>query len=113
MNLVDKINAKSVRKDIPDFRVGDTVRVDYQIVEGKNTRIQAFEGLVVAIKGGSIGKTFTVRKISYGIGVERTFALHSPRIASIQVVRHGIVRRAKLNYIRNLSAKESRIKERR
>ena len=111
MNLIDKVNAKSVRNDIPEFRVGDTVRVDYQIKEGKNTRIQAFEGLVVAIKGGSIGKTFTVRKISFGIGVERTFPIHSPRIDHIEVKRRGKVRRAKLYYLRDLTGKSARVKE--
>ena len=111
MNLVDKINAKSVRKDIPDFRVGDTVRVDYQIVEGKNTRIQAFEGLVVSIKGGSIGKTFTVRKKSGSVPVKRVFKVNSPLIDKITVVRKGYVRRAKLNFIDKM-AKEYKVKER-
>ena len=111
MNLVDKINAKSVRKDIPDFRVGDTVRVDYQIKEGKNTRIQAFEGLVVSIKGGSIGKTFTVRKKSGSVPVKRVFKVNSPLIDKITVVRKGYVRRAKLNFIDKM-AKEYNVKER-
>ena len=111
MNLVDKINAKSVRKDIPDFRVGDTVRVDYQIKEGKNTRIQAFEGLVVAIKGGSIGKTFTVRKKSGSVPVKRVFKVNSPLIDKITVVRKGYVRRSKLNFIDNMAG-EYKVKER-
>ena len=111
MNLVDKINAKSVRKDIPDFRVGDTVRVDYKIQEGKTHRIQAFEGLVVAIKGGSVGKTFTVRKKSSGIAVKRVFKVNSPLVDSITVVRKGMVRRAKLNFIDKM-AKEYKVKER-
>jgi large subunit ribosomal protein L19 len=111
MNLVDKINAKSVRKDIPDFRVGDTVRVDYQIKEGKNTRIQAFEGLVVAIKGGSIGKTFTVRKKSGSVAVKRVFKVNSPLIDKVTVVRKGYVRRSKLNFIDKM-AKEYNVKER-
>ena len=111
MNLVDKINAKSVRNDIPDFRVGDTVRVDYQIKEGKNTRIQAFEGLVVAIKGGSIGKTFTVRKKSGSVPVKRVFKVNSPLIDKITVVRKGYVRRSKLNFIDKM-AKEYNVKER-
>jgi len=111
MNLVDKINAKSVRKDIPDFRVGDTVRVDYQIKEGKNTRIQAFEGLVVSIKGGSIGKTFTVRKKSGAVPVKRVFKVNSPLIDKVTVVRKGYVRRAKLNFIDKM-AKEYNVKER-
>ena len=87
MNLVDKVNAKSVRTDIPEFRVGDTVRVDYKIQEGKTHRIQAFEGLVVAIKGGSVGKTFTVRKKSSGIAVKRVFKVNSPLVDSITVVK--------------------------
>ena len=111
MNLVDKINAKSVRNDIPDFRVGDTVRVDYQIKEGKNTRIQSFEGLVVAIKGGSIGKTFTVRKKSGSVAVKRVFKVNSPLIDKVTVVRKGYVRRSKLNFIDKM-AKEYNVKER-
>ena len=110
--LINEITAEYLQ-DRPSFRPGDSVKVYVKIVEGDTHRIQVFEGLVIKRQGAGISETFTVRKISYGIGVERTFALHSPRIASIQVVRHGIVRRAKLNYIRNLSAKESRIKERR
>ena len=111
MNLVDKVNAKSVRTDIPEFRVGDTVRVDYKIQEGKNTRIQAFEGLVVAIKGGSISKTFTVRKKSGGVAVKRVFKVNSPLVDSITVVRKGMVRRAKLNFIDGME-KEYKVKER-
>lgn len=111
MNLVDKVNAKSVRKDIPEFRVGDTVRVDYKISEGKNTRIQAFEGLVVAIKGGSISKTFTVRKKSGGVAVKRVFKVNSPLVDSVTVVRKGMVRRAKLNFIDKMD-KEYKVKER-
>ena len=112
--LLDEITARYIKNDVPELRPGDTVKVAVKIVEGeKEIRQQIFEGLVIAIEGHGVSETFTVRKISYGIGVERTFAIHSPRIASIEVVRHGIVRRAKLNYIRNLSAKESRIKERR
>lgn len=111
MNLVDKVNAKSVRTDIPEFRVGDTVRVDYKIQEGKTHRIQAFEGLVVAIKGGSVGKTFTVRKKSSGIAVKRVFKVNSPLVDSITVVRKGMVRRAKLNFIDKM-AKEYKVKER-
>ena len=100
-NLVDKINAKHVRKDIPEFRVGDTVRVDVKIIEGKRERIQAFEGVVVSRKGGSVSETFTVRKISSGVGVERIFPIHSPKIAGITVVRHGKVRRAKLTFLKD------------
>jgi large subunit ribosomal protein L19 len=111
MNLVDKVNAKSVRTDIPEFRVGDTVRVDYKIQEGKNTRIQAFEGLVVSIKGGSISKTFTVRKKSGGVAVKRVFKVNSPLVDSVTVVRKGMVRRAKLNFIDGME-KEYKVKER-
>lgn len=111
MNLVDKVNAKSVRNDIPEFRVGDTVRVDYKIQEGKTSRIQAFEGLVVAIKGGSISKTFTVRKKSGGIAVKRVFKVNSPLIDKVVVVRKGMVRRAKLNFIDNMAG-EYKVKER-
>lgn len=111
MNLIDKINAKSVRTDIPEFRVGDTVRVDYKIKEGKNERIQAYEGLVVAIKGGSIGKTFTVRKKSGGVAVKRVFKVNSPLVDSVTVVRKGKVRRAKLNFIDKME-KEYKVPER-
>ena len=98
-NLIDLVNSKSIRTDIPEFRVGDTVRVDYKIKEGKNERIQAFEGYVVAIKGGSIGKTFTVRKKSGSIPVKRVFKVNSPLIDKVVVVRKGVARRAKLNFI--------------
>ena len=110
MNLVDKVNAKSVRTDIPEFRVGDTVKVDYKIKEGNKERIQAFQGIVVAIKGGSVGKTFTVRKKSGSVWVKRVFKVNSPLIDSIQVVKKGVVRRAKLNFIDNMS-KEYNAKE--
>lgn len=112
MNLVEKITNKQIRTDLPEFRVGDTIRVDVKIVEGKRERIQAFEGLVMAIQGSGIGKTFIVRKKSGGVGVERTFPMNSPVIESITVVRKGKVRRAKLNYLRTLVSKP-RIKERR
>lgn len=111
MNLIDKINAKSVRTDIPEFRVGDIVRVDYKIKEGKTERIQAFEGYVIAIKGGSIGKTFTVRKKSGSVAVKRVFKVNSPLIDKVVVVRKGVARRAKLYYIDNMS-KEYKNKER-
>ncbi len=111
MNLIDKINAEQVKLDIPEFRVGDTVRVDYKIKEGNKERIQAYEGLVVGRKGGSVSETFTVRKISSGVGVERTFPIHSPKIAGITVVRKGKVRRAKLTFLRGMVG-QYRIKER-
>ena len=111
MNLIDKVNAKSVRTDIPEFRVGDTVRVDVKIIEGKRERIQAFEGVVIARKGSGISETFTVRKVSYGVGVERVFPVHSPKISSITVLKNGKVRRAKLNFLRDVEG-QYRIKER-
>lgn len=101
MNIIDKINAEQLKPNVPEFRVGDTVKVDVKIIEGKRERIQAFEGVVVAKKGGSVSETFTVRKVSSGVGVERTFQLHSPRIAGIEVVRKGKVRRAKLTFLRD------------
>ena len=110
-NLVDKINAKHVRNDVPEFRVGDTVRVDVWVKEGKKERIQAFEGLVVAKKGGSVSETFTVRKKSGSVGINRVFPVNSPLIDKITVVKKGKVRRAKLNFINNMR-KEYKVKER-
>ena len=112
MNLVDIIEKENIKKEVPDFNIGDTVRVYVKVVEGDKERLQAYEGIVIARKNGSIRESFTVRRISYGVGVERTFPIHSPRIDRIEVVRKGKVRRAKLNYIRTLSAKAARIKER-
>ena len=111
MNVIDKITEKQMNPNIPEFRVGDTVRVDVKIVEGKRERIQAFEGIVIARKGGGISETFTVRKVSYGVGVERIFPLHSPKIANITVVKKGKVRRAKLTFLRNVVG-QFKIKER-
>ena len=111
MNLIDKITEKQMNPNVPEFRVGDTVRVDVKIVEGKRERIQAFEGVVIARKGAGISETFTVRKVSYGVGVERIFPVHSPSIANIVVVKKGKVRRAKLNFLRNIVG-QYRIKER-
>ena len=102
MNVIDKINETQINPNIPEFRVGDTVRVNVKIIEGKRERIQAFEGIVMARKGSGVSETFTVRKVSYGVGVERVFPVHSPKIASITVVRKGKVRRAKLTYLRNI-----------
>ena len=110
-NLVDKINAKHIRKDIPEIRVGDTVRVDVWVKEGKKERIQAFEGLVVGKKGGSVSETISVRKKSGGIGVTRIFPVNAPTIDKITVVRKGMVRRAKLNFINGMR-KEYKVKER-
>ena len=100
-NVIDKITEKQMNPNLPEFRVGDTVRVDVKIIEGKRERIQAFEGTVIARKGGGVSETFTVRKMSAGIGVERIFPIHSPKIAGITVVRKGMVRRAKLNFLKN------------
>lgn len=111
MNLVDKVSAKQLRSDIPEFRVGDTIRVDVKIIEGKKERIQAFEGVVTSRKGGGVSETFTVRKISYGVGVNRVFPMHSPKIAKITVVKKGKVRRAKLNFLKDYVG-QYRIKER-
>ncbi|WP_026162154.1 50S ribosomal protein L19 [Corynebacterium ulceribovis] len=112
-NLIDKVDAASLRSDIPAFRPGDTVDVNVKVIEGKNERIQLFKGVVIRRQGDGIRETFTVRKISFGIGVERTFPVHSPNIDSIEVVTKGAVRRAKLYYLRNLRGKAARIKERR
>ena len=112
MNLVNEITATQLRKDIPEFRSGDNVKVHVRITEGEKSRIQIYEGLVISVKGGGVSKTFTVRKISGNqVGVERTFMFNSPVIAKLEVVRRGKVRRNKINYIRNLSGKAARIKE--
>jgi large subunit ribosomal protein L19 len=111
MNLVDQITADQLRKDLPEFKSGDTVKVMVRIIEGGKERLQAFEGVVIARKGSGIGETFTVRKVSSGIGVHRIFPLHAPTIASIDVLRRGKVRRNKLNYLTKLSGKAARIKE--
>lgn len=111
MNIIDQINNENVKKEVPSFNVGDTVRVSVKVVEGARERIQAYEGVVIAKRGGSISETFTVRRISFGIGVERTFPLHSPKITDIQVVKKGAVRRAKLYYLRNLTGKAAKVKE--
>ncbi len=112
-NLISDITKQQLKADLPPFRPGDRVRVSVKIKEGARERIQVFEGLVIKRQGSGISETFTVRKVSFGIGTERTFPVHSPSIAKIDVVRRGKVRRAKLHYIRGRSAKASRIKERR
>lgn len=109
MNPIEAIEREQLRDDIPDFKPGDSVRVHVKVVEGEKERIQVFAGVVIARKSGAIRSSFTVRKISYGIGVERTFPLHSPRIDKIEVVSRGRVRRAKLYYLRGLSGKAARI----
>ena len=111
LSLVDKITKEQIRNDIPAFNAGDTVKVFVRIREGEKSRIQLFEGVVVAKKNGGIGETFTVRKISNGVGVQRTFPVNSPIIDRIEVAKVGKVRRAKLGYLKGLSAKKSRIKE--
>lgn len=111
--IIDQVTQEFIKSDLPVFRPGDTVKVSVKIKEGNRERIQIFEGLCLKKQGGGVSETFTVRKISYGIGVERTFAVHSPVIEKIEVARRGKVRRAHLGYIRGLSAKASRIKERR
>lgn len=112
--IIDEIERRQLKTDIPDFRVGDTVRVGVRVVEGNRERVQEFEGVCIRRRSGGINENFTLRRIaSHGIGVERTFLLHSPRLESIKVVRRGKVRRAKLYYLRGLTGKAARIKERR
>lgn len=111
MNVIDKITASQLNPNVPDFRVGDTVRVDVKIIEGKRERIQAFEGIVIKRHGSGVSETFTVRKDSYGVGVERTFPIHSPKIANLVVLKKGKVRRAKLNFLRGMRG-QYKIKER-
>ena len=109
--IIRSIEQAQLRTDLPSFNVGDTLRVFVKVVEGSRERLQAFEGVVIAKRNGSSRETFTVRRISYGIGVERTFPLHSPRVDHIEVIRRGKVRRAKLYYLRNLQGKAAKIKE--
>jgi len=113
MSLIKAVEDGQKKNDIPAFRPGDTVRVHVKVVEGGRERIQPFEGVVIRRRGGGLGETFTVRRVSYGVGVERTFPLHSPRVARIEVVRQGRVRRARLYYLRGLRGKAARIQERR
>ena len=112
MNIIETLEKEQLRNDIPEFRPGDTVRVHTKVIEGKTERIQVFEGIVIARKNSGVRESFKVRRISYGVGVERTFLVHSPRLAKIEVKRSGAVRRAKLFYVRGLSGKAARIKER-
>ena len=111
MNEIKAIEASQMKNEIDDFKVGDTVKVYFKIIEGKTERIQIYEGLVIAIKNSRVGKTFTVRKNSYGVGVERVFPIHSPRVTKVVVARPGKVRRAKLYYIRDKIGKGAKIKE--
>ena len=110
--IIEAINAEGLKSEVPAFNVGDTIKVGYKIIEGGKERIQNFEGVVIAKKNGGISETFTVRHISYGVGVEKTFPLHSPKIAHITVVRKGKVRRAKLYYLRSRTGKAAKVKER-
>ena len=111
MNLIEQIEFEQLRIDAPKFGPGDTVRVHTRVIEGNKERIQVFEGVVIGVKEGTINAAFTVRKISHAIGVERTFMLHSPRIAKIEVIKHGAVKRAKLYYLRGKIGKAAKIKE--
>ena len=113
MNIISVLEQEQLRDDIPAFRPGDTVKVHVKVVEGNRARVQVFEGVVIGRQNCGVRETFTVRRVSYGVGVERTFLVHSPRLAKIEVVRHGIVRRAKLHYLRGLTGKAARIRERR
>ena len=110
-SIIDAINQENVKSSIPQFNVGDTVKVMIKVIEGDRERLQAFEGIVIARKHGGISETFTVRRISFGVGVEKTFPIHSPKVADIQVVRQGKVRRAKLYYLRARTGKAAKDKE--
>ena len=110
-NIINEIEKDYMKKEVPQFREGDVVKVYVKGVEGNRERLQAFEGTVIAKKNGGVRETFTVRRVSFGVGIERTFPIHSPRIDKIEIVRHGKVRRAKLYYLRNLSGKAAKIKE--
>ena len=112
-NIVDQVASASLRTDIPDFRAGDTLDVHVKVIEGSRSRIQVFKGVCIKVQGSGIGRTFTVRKVSFGVGVERTFPLHTPVIEKIEVATRGDVRRAKLYYLRNLRGKAAKIKEKR
>ncbi|MDR3262713.1 MAG: 50S ribosomal protein L19 [Clostridiales bacterium] len=111
MNIIDIIEKEGLRTDIPEFKVGDTIKVFVKVVEGTRERLQAYEGVCIAKRNGSIRETFTVRRMSFGIGVERTFPLHSPKLDHVEIVRRGKVRRAKLYYLRGLTGKAAKIKE--
>ena len=111
MNIIEQIEKENLKSSVPSFNVGDTVKVSFKVIEGTKERIQAFEGIVIAKRNSGIRETFTVRRVSYGIGVERTFPLHSPKVADIKVVRQGTVRRAKLYYLRDLTGKAAKVQE--
>lgn len=109
--IIDAINQENLKETVPQFAVGDTVKVMVKVIEGDRERLQAFEGVVIAKKHGGISETFTVRRLSFGVGVEKTFPIHSPKVADIQVVRHGKTRRAKLYYLRARTGKAAKVKE--
>ena len=111
-NIISELEKEQIRTDLPEIEVGDTVRVFVKVIEGNRERLQNFEGVIIKIQGGGVRKSFTVRRISYGVGVERTFPFNSPRIGRIELVRHGVVRRAKLFYLRERSGKSAKIRER-
>ena len=111
MNIIDAIENEGMRTDLPAFNIGDTVKVFVKVVEGNRERLQGFEGVVITRKNGGVRETFTVRRVSFGVGVERTFPLHSPKIDHIDIIRKGVVRRAKLYYLRERSGKSAKIKE--
>jgi large subunit ribosomal protein L19 len=113
MHILDSVDAASLRTDVPEFRAGDTIKVHVNIIEGKNSRVQVFQGFVLGRQGDGVRETFTVRKVSFGVGVERTFPVHSPILDKIELVSKGDVRRAKLYYMRNLRGKAAKIKEKR
>ena len=113
MHKLDELDAASLRSDIPDFRAGDTVNVYVKVIEGSRSRVQVFKGVVIRRHGGGLGETYTVRKVSFGVGVERTFPVHSPNVEKLEVVTRGDVRRAKLYYLRDLRGKAAKIRERR
>jgi large subunit ribosomal protein L19 len=112
-NVVDQVASASLRDDLPEFRAGDTLKVHVKVVEGNRSRVQVFQGVCIKLQGSGVGRTFTVRKVSFGVGVERTFPLHTPIIDKIEVATRGDVRRAKLYYLRNLRGKAAKIKEKR
>ena len=113
MNVLDAVDAASLRSDVPTFRSGDEIKIHVRVIEGNKSRIQVFQGLVIRRQGAGVRETFTIRKLSYGVGVERTFPIHTPVIEKYEMVRRGDVRRAKLYYLRDLRGKASKIKERR
>ena len=112
-NVVDQVASASLRDDLPEFRAGDTLKVHVKVVEGSRSRVQVFQGVCLKLQGSGVGRTFTVRKVSFGVGVERTFPLHTPIIDKIEIATRGDVRRAKLYYLRSLRGKASKIKEKR